>query len=242
MKRRFTHKEKRNIVQLWDYLCAESSHLDSDAIVALGNHDCLGIALKAAELYHQKKAPAVVVCGGVKRLFHYQGGQYPMTEAEFMQMVLRDNGVPQKAIILENTSTNTGENFTEAKKLLNENGLASDSMTVVAIPYVTRRALLTAKKKIRGTTIRTVGTNDSLADYMNSPIRDKIVSQMMGTVQRIAEYPKKGLLPFSRIPLNVVKAFHELEECGFVSDMKNPRAKRISKHTTICKIKNTSVL
>ena len=64
-------------------------------------------AQAAAELYRKGLVPLVIPTGGVR---HGDGGAGP-TEAEYMAGVLRESGVPDEAIRLENDATTTRENM-----------------------------------------------------------------------------------------------------------------------------------
>lgn len=64
-------------------------------------------ARAAAELYRKGLVPLVIPTGGVR---HGDGGTGP-TEAEYMAGVLRESGVPNEAIVLENEATTTRENM-----------------------------------------------------------------------------------------------------------------------------------
>ncbi|NUO53466.1 MAG: YdcF family protein [Polyangiaceae bacterium] len=87
-----------------------------DAIVVLGcrvnpggrpSNALARRAEHAAALYHEGRAPLVVVTGGV--------GDYGPSEASVAARVLEEAGVPREAILLEDTSTSTWENATEAR-------------------------------------------------------------------------------------------------------------------------------
>ena len=64
-------------------------------------------ARAAAELYRKGLVPLVIPTGGVR---HGDGGTGP-TEAEYMAGILRESGVPDEAIRLENEATTTRENM-----------------------------------------------------------------------------------------------------------------------------------
>lgn len=67
----------------------------------------------AAQLYHQKKAPLVILSGG--RIDWNDGG---LAESADMAIVIRQLGVPNAAIIQEPDSLNTYENAVNVKKIL----------------------------------------------------------------------------------------------------------------------------
>jgi uncharacterized SAM-binding protein YcdF (DUF218 family) len=70
----------------------------------------------AAVLYHEGRAPYILVSGG---RFAWEGGQ-TSTPAEEMRDILMMLGVPESAILLEGASRNTQENATLSLPILQE--------------------------------------------------------------------------------------------------------------------------
>ncbi len=68
----------------------------------------------AARLFHAGKAPLVLLSGG--RVLASQGG----SEARAMQVFLRDLGVPDGAMLLEERSSNTRQNAEFSARMLDE--------------------------------------------------------------------------------------------------------------------------
>lgn len=67
-------------------------------------------ARHAARLWHEGRAPIVVVTGGV--------GDHPPSEARAAAAVARELGVPEHALVLEERSTSTAENARFARELV----------------------------------------------------------------------------------------------------------------------------
>ena len=55
-------------------------------------------------------------------------------------------GVPRANILIENQSTNTGENVRLTRQLLAERGLDPESFILVQKPYMERRSFATFRK------------------------------------------------------------------------------------------------
>jgi uncharacterized SAM-binding protein YcdF (DUF218 family) len=70
----------------------------------------------AARLYHAKKAKLLVLSGGT--------AWTTVSEAETMRVFLKDLGVPEDAMLLEDESTTTEENAAFTAKLLEARGLS----------------------------------------------------------------------------------------------------------------------
>lgn len=69
----------------------------------------------AARLYHEKKAPLIVISGGY---LDFYGNTVPETNA--MQELLLAFGVPESAIVLESNARNTYENATYVREIADE--------------------------------------------------------------------------------------------------------------------------
>ncbi len=68
------------------------------------------------------------------------------TEAEKFAAIALKMGVPKEAILIENQSTNTGENILFTQGLLAANNLNPQRFIVVQKPYMERRSYATFKK------------------------------------------------------------------------------------------------
>lgn len=64
-------------------------------------------ARAAAKLYHAGRVKTIIPSGGVK--WEFRGGSF--SEAEIMSQILREEGVPEEAIILENEARTTRQNM-----------------------------------------------------------------------------------------------------------------------------------
>lgn len=104
------------------------------------------MAALAADLYERGAIERIIVSGG-----NYQAA-VPLLQREFqvLKRVLLDRGVPQKQIITEQDSTNTGENVRFSLPL----GLSSaQSITAICRTPHQRRVLMTMRKHLPTTPI-----------------------------------------------------------------------------------------
>ncbi len=77
------------------------------AYLTLGSHD-LRVAERAAELYLQGCAPLVIMSGG---LGNFTQDMWTGSEADKFATIAIQKGVPANKILIENKSSNTGENI-----------------------------------------------------------------------------------------------------------------------------------
>jgi uncharacterized SAM-binding protein YcdF (DUF218 family) len=128
--------------KLWDYHHINHTLEKSDIIFVLGSHD-VRVAERGADLYLQGWAPLIIFAGGLGRLTE---GVFTQTEADMFAGIAMQKGVPKESILIENRSTNTGQNILLTQELLKANGLDPQSFIVVQKPYMERRSLATFKK------------------------------------------------------------------------------------------------
>ena len=197
---------------LWDYHHMDHTLLKSDVILALGSHD-LRVAERAAQLYLEGWAPLLVCAGGLGNL---TSEIWTESEADQFAAIAIKMGVPENAVLVENKSTNTGENILFTEKLLEEKGFNPASFIVVQKPYMERRSYATFKKHWPGKNVVITSPQISFDDYPNENIpADRVIEIMAGDLQRIKEYPAKGFQIYQDIPANVWNAFERLVELGF---------------------------
>lgn len=140
----------------------------ADAIVVLGcrvNPDGRASsalatrARRAAHLYAEGVAPRIVVTGGV--------GDHAPSEAEAARRVLLAEGVPDSAILVEDTSTSTEENLAFARARF-----GGRSVVVVSDAYHVFRAERTARKYFAE--VAGVGTRNTTATRVRGSLREVI--------------------------------------------------------------------
>jgi len=197
---------------LWDYHHVNHSLKKSDCILALGSHD-LRVAERAAELYLQEYAPLVIMSGG---LGNFTKEMWTEKEADKFAAIAIKKGVPEDSILVENKSTNTGENILFTQKLLKEKGLDLQSFIVVQKPYMERRSYATFKKHWPDKNLMVTSPQISFKDYPTDEIPlEKVINIMVGDLQRIKLYPEKGFQIFQDIPPEVWDAYQKLVAAGF---------------------------
>jgi uncharacterized SAM-binding protein YcdF (DUF218 family) len=130
-------------------------------------------------------------------------------------------GVPRERILVENQSSNTGENVAFTRRLLAQRGLDPQSFIVVQKPYMERRSYATFRKvwpeKALVVTSPRVSFDEYLQRYSNETLSpDDVVGIMVGDLQRIRVYPARGFQIEQEIPPNVWEAYLELVSLGYV--------------------------
>ena len=197
---------------LWNYHHVNHQLEKSDCILALGSHD-LRVAERTAELYLEGWAPLVIMSGG---LGNFTKEMWTEKEADKFAAVAIEMGVPKDAILIENKSTNTGENILFTQKLLKEKGLNPRRFIVVQKPYMERRSYATFKRHWPEKESFVTSPQISFEEYPTEEITmEKVINIMVGDLQRIKAYPEKGFQIYQEIPTDVWNAYEKLIELGF---------------------------
>lgn len=207
--------EDQAIETLWAYHHVNHSLRPADIIFVLGSNDSR-VAGWAAELYKKGLAPVILFSGGAGRFTTGMAS----TEAERFAEVAKRAGVPEEAILIENRSTNTGENVQFSRKVLEERGIAASLVLAVQKPYMERRALATLEAQWPEVEVMVSSPPVSFYGYLSPELpKDLVVSAMVGDYQRIKEYPKKGFSTEQPITVESEEAFRVLVEAGYDSQL-----------------------
>src|SRR6266850_379612 len=202
--------------KIWHFHQMNHQLSKADAILVLCSHD-KAVAERGAQLFLDGWAPLLVFSGGqgsiTKHLWHEP-------EADLFARIAVAAGVPSDKILIENKSTNTGENVLFTKRLLAERNVDPQSFIVVQKPYMERRSYATFRrlwpeKKLIVTSPQ-VGFDEYLSRYSNEALSPAdVVSIMVGDLQRLRLYPEKGFQIEQEIPDDVWDAFERLVKAGF---------------------------
>ncbi|HEX5149846.1 MAG TPA: YdcF family protein [Parafilimonas sp.] len=198
--------------KLWDYHHVQHVLEKSDCILALGSHD-LRVAERAAQLYFEGWAPMIIFSGG---LGNFTKEMWTEPEADQFAAIAKSMGVPEESILIENKSTNTGENILFTQKLLARKNLDPQSFIVVQKPYMERRSYATFKQYWPGKKLLVTSPQIPFEAYPTNEIpMEKVIHIMVGDLQRLKLYPGKGYQVFQEIPADVWRAYEQLIRCGF---------------------------
>jgi uncharacterized SAM-binding protein YcdF (DUF218 family) len=138
------------------------------------------------------------------------------TEADQFATIAIRMGVPETSILIENRSTNTGENILLTQQLLAQKKLDLRSFIVVQKPYMERRSYATFKQHWPDKKLVVTSPQISFDDYPTEDIPlERVINIMVGDLQRIKFYPEKGFQVYQEIPEDIWEAFEKLVASGF---------------------------
>lgn len=200
---------------LWNYLQLQEQPVKSDVIFCLCSHDTR-VAERAAQLMLDGYGSYLVFSGGVGKLTN---GMFATSEAETFAGIAQAMGVDKSKIVVEDRSTNTGENIRFTFKTLQSKHIQAARLLLVQKPYMERRTYATFKKQWpdKQAIISVTSPQLSYEEYVNNGTipKDHIINVMVGDMQRIREYPKQGFQIAQNIPAQVWEAYKELVARGF---------------------------
>jgi len=209
--------------KLWDYHRLSHRLGKADAILVLCSYD-RRVAERGAQLFLEGRAPLLIFSGGLGSITR---GMWSEPEADQFARIAAGMGVPAERIVVENRSTNTGENVIFTRRLLAEKGIDPSSFILVQKPYMERRAFATFRmfwpEKEAVVTSPQVSFEEYLRDYTNPELSDTdVVCIMVGDLQRIRVYPPKGFQIHQEIPEEVWAAYEELVRLGYDKHLVEP--------------------
>lgn len=204
------------VEMLWRYHQLNHELVPSDAILVLCSHDT-AVARRGAQVFLEGWAPLLIFSGGQGAITSRLWGE---PEADLFARIAMDLGVPPDRVLVENRSTNTGENVLFTRRLLAARGFDPQSFIVVQKPYMERRSFATFRKIWPEKTVVVTSPQVSLDAYLarythESLTPDDVISIMVGDLQRIRVYPARGFQIPQEIPEDVMRAYDGLVDAGY---------------------------
>lgn len=181
----------QHVTELLGYLAVEDTPSPCDIIWALGSND-EKVPREAARLYLGNMAPLVLFSGGKG----HRWTELAKAEADVFKEVAARQGVPEQAMIIENQSSNTGENVTFSLSMLDSACIVVASALLITIPPFQRRAHLTVETHRKS--IRCVNSPISwgAARQWDNAFLVHAAMLCAGEIERLQKYPGLGYIDF----------------------------------------------
>ncbi len=201
---------------LWDYQVLNQKPVKSDLILALGSSD-IRTAIRAAELFNDGFGKLLVTTGSAGRL---SKDSFAKPEATVFAEKAIKLGVSENKILQEKESSNTFDNLRLTHKHLDERDIKADSFLVVTKPYFERRAYAMLTHFWPNKEITITSPNLTYETYPNDIISGKLlINMLVGDLQRIMVYGRRGDLTRQSIPSGVMEAYELLLDKGYNKQM-----------------------
>ena len=200
---------------IWEYHQLHHKPIPADVIVALGTND-LRVAEFAADLYLQGFGKILVCTGAIAHQNDLLATPWDRTEAEMYAEVAERRGVPKDCILLETTATNTAENIRFTRTLLEKRDIHPDMIVIAVKPFMQRRTWATMVVEWPEMPATVASPRMSLDEYLTDELTaEKIINIMLGDLQRIWVYGRRGWAAPQRVPEQVLAAYAHLKALGF---------------------------
>jgi uncharacterized SAM-binding protein YcdF (DUF218 family) len=204
---------------VWNYHRLNHHPIRADVIIALGTND-LRVAEFAADLYRDGYGTFLVCTGGVAHQGDLLETNWPRAEAEMYADVAVSRGVPNDRILIETRATNTSENVRFARDLLDEHGIRPRNVILAVKPFMQRRTWATMAVEWPEMAASVASPDMTLDGYFTAELSpEKIINIMMGDLQRIWIYARRGWSAPQRVPPQVQDAFDRLSALGFTKHL-----------------------
>jgi uncharacterized SAM-binding protein YcdF (DUF218 family) len=201
--------------RIWDFMILGHEPIPADVIVALGTND-LRVAEFAADLFHRGFGRLLVCSGAIAHQGDLLATPWDRTEAEMYAEVAASCGVPRDRILLEPRAHNTAENLRFSRELLAEKSIRPRNVVLAVKPFMQRRTWASMAVEWPEMPATLASPRMTLDEYFTEELTpDKIVNIMMGDLQRIWIYAKRGWSAPQRIPAEVCEAYDRLVKLGF---------------------------
>ncbi len=201
---------------LWDYHRIPDVLRKADIIIGLGSYDTR-VAEHCEQLLNDGWAPKILFTGAEG---NFTRGKWSKSEAEMFADVAIQHGADASKILVETEATNTGDNARFCKALCQREGLAIASAIVVSKPNMNRRALATFHLLWPDLELVCAAPD---THFYHSPAPghtpEDVVSEIVGDLQRIIEYPALGYQAEQDIPDAVLHAYQELVALGYTGHL-----------------------
>lgn len=214
-----TEEARRHARIIFDFHQLRHQPIPADVMLVLGTND-LRVAHHAAALYHQGLAPRIVFTGGVAHQNDLLATPWSETEASVFARAARELGVPNEVILEEPRATNTSENLRFARALLAEQAIQPRNVLVVVKPFMQRRAMATFAVVWPEMPASVASWPATFDGYCNEELPpEKIANIIMGDLQRIWIYGRKGFSAPQTIPPEVRAAYDALVALGYTQHL-----------------------
>ena len=211
---------RENLKIIWDWMRLGQETEKADCIVGFGciNDD---IALRCAQLYKDGYAPVILFSGGLGR---NTKSRWSSSEAERYRDIALGLGVPENVMLIENRSSNTGENITFSREILKAHGLADKKLLCVHKPFMERRVWAAMKAYWPEADFTMTSPLLDMEEYIERTMAQgmtekAVIDVIVGDVQRMEIYAQKGFQIPQPLPDAVRAAFDNMVALGYTGEL-----------------------
>jgi uncharacterized SAM-binding protein YcdF (DUF218 family) len=199
---------------LFEYLYLQEEPSEADAIMGFGHFDAK-IPLHCGKLYSQGYAGLIIFSGGVGA--GSTGLKKPEAREFHDKLRLQFPKIPSEKVVIEDRSTNTGENIRFTFFMLRQNYREFadiKKLIIVANGYRQRRVWLTCLKNLPNVELINspplTTFEEELEMFTNAG--ENFYIHLLNEIERIITYPDKGFIERTDIPFNIISISEKLRK------------------------------
>ena len=167
----------------------------------------------------------------MRRASSFSGGlgrntksRWSTSEAERYRDIALGLGVPEDVMLIEKRSTNTGENIVFSREILRAEGLAEKKLLCVHKPFMERRVWAAMKAYWPEADFTITSPQLSMEEYIERTMAQgmtekAVIDVIVGDVQRMEIYARKGYQIPQPLPDEVRAAFNAMVEMGYTGEL-----------------------
>lgn len=210
-KTKLTNNEYTKLLQpVLDYLTVSDKPKKSDVVFVFGSLRLPVVWEKVAELYKTGCAQKILITGGFGNNY-FQKYSPDKPEAEVISKILILKGIPKSAIILETKATNILENVLFGMEKLKNQKIDVKKVILVSKPFAMRRCFATFKKQYPNIDLICCPPTLSVLKSADRP-KTEYAKRLLGELERLKIYSKKGDLIPQKIPKLVLKTADKIKD------------------------------
>jgi uncharacterized SAM-binding protein YcdF (DUF218 family) len=204
---------------IWNYHQIGQEAVPGDVIVVFGTNDTR-VAEFAAGLYRAGFGETLVITGGMAHQTDLLATGWTKPEAEVFADIIVSCGVPEDCIRLEPRALNTAENIRYTRALLADLDPPPRRLVLACKPFMQRRVWATLEVEWPEMPATVASPDMTLAEYFTSDLPpEKVIPVMMGDLQRIWIYGRRGWSAPQKVPDQVMDAYRGLVALGYTQHL-----------------------
>ncbi len=202
---------------LWAYNQMGHAPQSADLLLILGTND-VRIADHAADLAHRFQYKFIVCSGGVAHQNTLLKTDFGDTEANVLADRMIELGVSADRLLREQQATNTGQNITCTRDMLDRLGVTITTAHMVQKPFMERRCFATACHQWPGVRWTVSSSRMPYHEYIQGVDEERLIHILVGDTYRILSYPALGYQIPQPMDETVKEALRSLIQLGRVDN------------------------
>lgn len=183
---------------VWDFLAVSAEPQTSMGIFVFGGVS-KSVPPMAAKLFKDGISDTILVTGGSGARTHLH---FKRAEALEIRDALIDLGVPESAILTEESATNSGENVEFGMREFLSHRPFPSSLALVSAPFIMRRCLATFAKQFPMIHVIPCPPAGGAREHIDRS-RAEFATRLVAEVDRLDEYSRQGYISDVLIPDSV---------------------------------------